>query len=103
MRVTRLKLSGFRAIEAAELRFQPRFNLIVGVNGVGKTSVLDALRICMSRILPSITKSRAKAMSFSDDDIRIGLPFLDVELSFDNGGHDFRFTRQQWTGEGCDR
>jgi ABC-type hemin transport system ATPase subunit len=99
MRVTRLKLSGFRAIEAAELRFQPRFNLIVGVNGVGKTSVLDALRICMSRILPSITKSRAKAMSFSDDDIRIGLPFLDVELSFDNGGHDFRFTRQQWTGK----
>lgn len=96
MRVTRLKLVNLRALDAVELKFQPGFNLIVGVNGAGKTSVLDALRICMSRILPSITKSRAKAMSFSQDDIRVGLPFLDVELSFNNGGNDFRFTRQQW-------
>ena len=43
MIVTRLKLANLRAIEAAEFRFQPGFNLIVGVNGVGKTSVLDAL------------------------------------------------------------
>jgi predicted ATP-binding protein involved in virulence len=96
MKVTRLKLANFRAIEAAEFRFQPRFTLIVGVNGVGKSSVLDALRICMSRILPSITRSRAKAMSFTAEDIRSGFPFLDIELSFDNNGHEFIFTRQQW-------
>lgn len=35
MIVTRLKLANLRAIEAAEFRFQPGFNLIVGVNGVG--------------------------------------------------------------------
>jgi predicted ATP-dependent endonuclease of OLD family len=96
MRVIRLKLASFRAIEAAEFRFEPGFNLIVGVNGVGKSSVLDALRICMSRILPSVTKSRAKVMSFSAADIRGDFPFLDVELSFDHNGHDLRFTRQQW-------
>ena len=51
MRVTALKHTNLRAIDAAEFRFQPGFNLIVGVNGVGKSTVLDALRICMSRIL----------------------------------------------------
>jgi predicted ATP-binding protein involved in virulence len=96
MRVTQLKLANLRAIEAAEFRFQPGFNLIVGVNGVGKSTVLDALRVCVSRILPSITESRAKAMSFAIDDIRSGFPLLDVELSFAVNFQEFRFTRRQW-------
>jgi energy-coupling factor transporter ATP-binding protein EcfA2 len=96
VRVTSLKLANLRAIEAAEFRFQPGFNLIVGVNGVGKSTVLDALRICISRILPSTTESRAKAMSFAANDIRCGFPFLDAELSFAIGLDEFRFTRRQW-------
>ena len=96
MIVTGLKLASIRAIETAEFRFQPGFNLIVGVNGVGKSTVLDALRICMSRILPSTTESRAKAMSFAMGDIRSGFPFLDAELSWTIGVDEFRFTRRQW-------
>ena len=96
MKFTALKLANLRAIEAAELRFQPGFNLIVGVNGVGKTTVLDALRISVSRLLPSITESRARAMTFAVDDIRSGLPFLDAELSLTLGPDEFRFTRRQW-------
>lgn len=96
MRFTSLKLANLRAIETAEFHFQPGFNLIVGVNGVGKTTALDALRICASRLLPSMTESRAKAMAFAIDDIRSGLPFLDVELSFGLGADEFRFTRRQW-------
>ena len=96
MRVTSLKLTNVRAVETAEFRFQPGFNLIVGVNGVGKSTVLDALRICMSRILPSTTESRAKAMSFATGDIRSGFPFLDAELSVTIGVDEFRFTRRQW-------
>ena len=97
MRITSLKLANVRAIEAAEFRFRPGFNLIVGVNGVGKSTVLDALRICMSRILPSTTESRTKAMSFTIGDITSGLPFLDVELSVTIGDDEFRFTRRQWS------
>ena len=96
LRVTSLKLANLRAIETAEFEFQPGFNLIVGVNGVGKSTVLDALRICISRILPSISASRAKAMAFATDDIRIGFPFLDVEVSLGIALDEFRFTRRQW-------
>ena len=96
MKITSLKLANVRAIELAEFRFQPGFNLIVGVNGVGKSTVLDALRICISRILPSTTQSRAKAMSFAISDIRNGFPFLEAEVSLTIGGDEFRFTRRQW-------
>lgn len=96
MIVTQLKLANLRAIEVAEFSFRPGFNLVVGVNGVGKSSVLDALRICISRILPTISASRAKAMSFGVEDIRDRFPFLDVALALELGGQEFRFTRLQW-------
>ncbi len=96
MRFTGLKLANLRAIETAEFHFQPGINLIVGVNGVGKSTVLDALRIGVSRLLPSVTESRAKAMTFAVGDIRSGLPFLDAELSMALGPDEFRLTRRQW-------
>ena len=57
---------------------------------------MDALRICISRIFPSTTESRAKAMSFAISDICSGFPFLDAELSLTIGVDEFRFTRRQW-------
>lgn len=96
MIVTSLKLANVRAIETAELLLQPDFNLLVGVNGVGKSTILYTLGICMSRILPVITESRDKAMSFSPGDIRMGYHVLDAELTMKIGQGDFRFTRRQW-------
>ncbi|MEI2418783.1 AAA family ATPase, partial [Arthrospira platensis SPKY2] len=45
MQINHLKITNFRGFEQAEFEFQPGMNLIVGINGVGKSSVLDALRI----------------------------------------------------------
>ena len=79
MIVTRLKLANLRAIEAAEFRFQPGVNLIVGINGVGKTSVLDALGVCLSAVVKQVNKLRGRAEAFTVDDIRIGADALTVE------------------------
>ena len=97
MKITSVKLTNIRSIdETAELRFQPGFNLIAGVNGVGKSTVLDALRICLSRVLTLTTLSRAKPLSFDRKDIRSGFPFLDADLSLTIGVDKLRFTRRQW-------
>ena len=96
MEITSLKLANIRALEMAEFEFRSGFNLIIGVNGAGKSTVLDVLRICLSRILPSTTESRSKAMSLAINDIRGGFPFLEAELSITVGVDKFRFTRRQW-------
>lgn len=79
MRVTRLKLVNVRAIAEAEFRFQPGFNLIVGVNGVGKTSVLDALCATLSEVVIYTNGLRVRPETFRADDIRVGADALTIE------------------------
>ncbi len=47
MRIDRLKITNFMRFASREFNFHPQFNLIVGENASGKTSVLDALSIAV--------------------------------------------------------
>lgn len=91
MRVTRLKVSGLRALEQAELSFQPGFNLVVGVNGVGKTTILDALGVCLSAVIKETTRARASIETFSADDIRRGSDALTVECGVSIGKVEYSY------------
>ena len=91
MRVTALKLANLRAIETGEFRFQAGFNLIVGVNGVGKTSMLDALRVCLSAFAKQANKLRAAVESFTVDDIRVGADALSIECGVQIGGSEHSY------------
>ena len=91
MRITQLKLVNLRAIEAAEFQFQPGFNLIVGVNGVGKTSVLDALCVCLSAFVKQANGLRAPVEAFVLEDIRVGADALNVECGVQFGGAEHRY------------
>lgn len=54
MRIDRLLLKNFKGFESKEFSFHPEFNLIVGRNGSGKTSALDALSIAVGSWLLGI-------------------------------------------------
>ena len=47
MRIDRLEITNFKRFALREFAFHPQFNLIVGENATGKTSVLDALSIAV--------------------------------------------------------
>lgn len=91
MIVKRLHLARVRAFDHAEFDFTPGMNLLVGVNGVGKTTVLDALRICLSRVLPTVTASRSRPIPFDAADIRGKASALTTRLFFELEGKDFEF------------
>ena len=86
MRVMHLKLANVRAIEAAEFHFQPGFNVIAGINGVGKTTVLHALAVCLSAIVGRARGRRRSAVSFAADDVRVGVGALQLECGFELTG-----------------
>ena len=56
MRIDRLKLQNFNGFESFEIDFDPHFNLLVGDNGSGKTSVLDSLSILIDAWLLGINQ-----------------------------------------------
>ena len=92
MKVTTLKLADVRVIHAAGLHFQPGFNIVAGVNGVGKTTVLDALAICCSAVVRSANRLRRYGTYFGDDDIRLGAPALQAECEFACRSAEFGLT-----------
>lgn len=96
MKITSLSLFNVRSFEFAEFTFNPQFNLIAGINGAGKSTVLDAIRTCASHIVRQVTDVRINPFSFATDDIRFDAPFADATLLFTLNDHECRFTLREW-------
>ena len=51
MKLSRVEITHFRCFESLPIALQPDVNLIVGANGAGKSSVLDAIAIALYEIV----------------------------------------------------
>lgn len=91
MRVTRLKLANVGPIEVAEFHFRPDFNLVVGVNGVGKTTVLDTLAVCLFAFLQRANNLPGYGVVVERSDIRTGTSALDVMCEVEAGVKNARY------------
>ena len=73
MRVNSIALENFRGIEKLSLTFpEAPTTVIVGVNGAGKSSILDCIAIMLSRLIGRIRASTGTGRLFSEGDIRNG-------------------------------
>lgn len=78
MKLESLSLAHCGGFEQLDLAFEPDVTLIAGVNGVGKSTVLHALAVMLSRALPEFTPSRSAPLYFTDDDIHGDKASLEV-------------------------
>lgn len=93
MQINYLSLSQFRGIQDASFNFKPGFNLIVGVNGAGKSSVLDALCVVLARVLPALTPSGAhSSVATKISDITVNKNALAIVAKFTCHNTDFALT-----------
>lgn len=69
MKLESLSLAHCGGFEQLDITFEPNVTLIAGVNGVGKSTVLRALAVLLSRAMPEFTPSRSTPLYFTDDDI----------------------------------
>ncbi|MBR2402532.1 MAG: AAA family ATPase [Lachnospiraceae bacterium] len=68
MKLTSAKIRNFRGIEEWNITFKPGFNLIKGVNGRGKTSVLEAIAVGLGGFVAGLEGVATR--HFSKDEIR---------------------------------
>ncbi len=57
MRINNIHIENFKGIEKADFAFDPNFNVLIGENGAGKSSILDAVSIGMGTFLMNTTAS----------------------------------------------
>jgi len=86
MKVNSLELMNFRGIAKMSLNFTNQTTAMVGVNGVGKSSVLDALAIAVSNMTSRIVGQAAKARDISPDDIQNGQDYARLKIIVDLDG-----------------
>lgn len=99
MKLESLGLANFRGFHQLDLEFEPDVNVLVGVNGVGKTSILYALAALFSRALPEFTPAPvptpARALRISNDDINHERSLVEVSLVLTLGARRFHATFQR--------
>ncbi len=106
MRVEKVKIKNFRGIEEKEIEFHPGFNLIIGENGKGKTSTLEALAVGLGGFVSGINSKAVRKVSTQEVrrtypvmgdgsvDEKLNLPVeIDIDAVVD--GEGFHWTRRR--------
>lgn len=80
MKATRLRLIHFRSARDLTIDLEPGLNLLVGVNGAGKTSILGGLAILLSWAAARLRSPNASGRRILDTDIHNEKRFSWLEL-----------------------
>jgi len=101
MMLKSFELLNFRGISRMPLTFTSRTTAFLGVNGVGKSSVLDALAIALSSMTERIVGQASKARDISPDDIQNGQDFsrLIVSVNLDGAPTSWAVARNRKAGK----
>lgn len=92
MHLTHLELKNFRGASSFALDFDPRLNVLVGMNGAGKSSVLDAVAIMLSWITNRIKSPRGSGRPIVETDIQNTKHYAGITLTCCLGD----FSGQSW-------
>ena len=73
MRIRELTLRNYRVYaEHPTFKFADRFTVVAGINGRGKTALLDGLAILCSRFLPHVSSARSGYRTITPREVHIG-------------------------------
>jgi Predicted ATP-binding protein involved in virulence len=73
MRLKSIQLQNFRCYEDLKIELDKNFNIILGINGTGKTAILEAARIAIGSLYSEFDKIENKISSpgINTDDVRL--------------------------------
>ena len=86
MKISELSIHNFRGIPDMNLFPDQHINLIVGVNGAGKSTVLDAISCLLSWYIARINNPKGNGNVISLDDIHHHTDFCEISIKTDISG-----------------
>jgi predicted ATP-binding protein involved in virulence len=70
MVIDKIEITNFKIFDEAEFKFDKNFNLIIGINGSGKTSLLRALAISLAGWANAYIKDEKNLRPIEDNEVR---------------------------------
>jgi predicted ATP-binding protein involved in virulence len=102
MKIEEIRLYNFRSASEIDFKFNTSLNLFVGVNGSGKSTILDALSICLSWLIKRIEKEAGRGSAIPDTSIKNdqSVSYLDIRVSDDmNSNYRWRLSKTTKRGK----
>lgn len=72
MKIDAVKLQDYRAFEDSTFSFDRNLNVLVGVNGSGKSSILEAIAVALSRLFVRVRRTKGTGRLLKVSDVRHG-------------------------------
>jgi predicted ATP-binding protein involved in virulence len=97
MHIQTLTLTNFRGARSLSLDLHPRLNVLVGVNGAGKSTVLDASATMLSWAVSRIRQAGTSGRPISEDDItnKQGAATIEISCVDDDRKITWRLTKSR--------
>jgi len=89
MHIQEIMLTNYRGATSLTLKLDQHLNVLFGINGAGKSTVLDAMAIMLSWAVSRICKPGAPGRPVLIDDIKNGSSFSSIELMYITEKHQF--------------
>ena len=104
MIIKNVNINNFRSIERLSIDFDKRLNVFVGMNGAGKTTIMDTLAIGLSWLTNRVKKGNSRGKYIPENDIRHEEALASIEICLSNNKHDYCWkTLRLATGEHSDK
>lgn len=80
MKIKSIHIQKFRSAKDLKIDFDENLNVLVGVNGAGKTTILETLTLCLSWLIKRIQRQNSSGLMISDSDIRYESSFASIRI-----------------------
>ncbi len=87
MKIKKLEIQNFRGLSEVTIdNFHDNLNLLIGVNGAGKSSVLDAIVLLLDVFTSRLTKKMGRGVRINPSDVKRGsIDGCTLAITLDNG------------------
>ena len=104
MKIDSIELKNFRGISDLAIEFDKRATVIYGINGMGKSAILDACNILFSRILSEAAMdNQIGNRMIAEKDVKVGETETEVMGLISDEGETYLYYRKRIDGQNTHR
>ncbi len=92
MQITKVKINNFKSIQKQSIKLLPNINVFVGVNGSGKSTILNSIAISLSWLINRIQRENASAKHIDELDIKNDTQTSIIEIQIENNKKTFNWS-----------